>query len=124
MEAPVTDANEFRLPAAVKPKAYRLSLEPDLDALTFKGEVTIELDVKTPTREIVLHAANLEIADARLGGAALELRPEAARERIVLAAGKTLPAGPASVTLRFSGKLSEEMRGFYRSTYTRPDGTK
>src|SRR5438094_196960 len=41
MENPVTDANDFRLPAAVRPKAYRLSLDPDLDALTFKGEATI-----------------------------------------------------------------------------------
>jgi aminopeptidase N len=120
----VTDSNEFRLPGAVKPKAYRLSLEPDLDALTFTGEVTIDLDVKTPTREIVLHAAHLEIAEARLGEASLELRPEPARERIVLGARQPLPAGPASITLRFSGKLSEEMRGFYRSTYTRPDGSK
>jgi aminopeptidase N len=120
----VSDANEFRLPASVKPRAYRLSLEPDLDALAFKGEVTIELDVKTPTREIVLHAANLEIAEARLGGAALELRSEAGRERIVLEARQPLPAGPASLAMRFSGKLSEEMRGFYRSTYTRPDGSK
>jgi len=30
-ENPVTETNEFRLPSAVKPKAYRLSLEPDLD---------------------------------------------------------------------------------------------
>src|SRR5438045_3498936 len=124
MENPVTDANDFRLPAAVRPKAYRLSLDPDLDALTFKGEVTIELDVKTPTKEIVLHAANLEIADARLGGAALEVRSETARERLTLAAKQPLSAGPASVAIRFSGKLSEEMPGFYRSTYTRPDGTK
>jgi len=120
----VTEANEFRLPGAVKPKAYRLSLEPDLDALTFKGEVTIELDVKTSTSEIVLHAANLEIADARLGADALEIRSDAARERVTLAARRPLPVGAASVALRFSGKLSEEMRGFYRSTYTRPDGTK
>jgi aminopeptidase N len=121
---PVSDANEFRLPAAVKPKAYRLSLEPDLDALTFRGEVTIEMDVKTPTRDIVLHAANLEIAEARLGNAALEVRVDAAKERVTLTAPQPLAAGPASVALRFRGKLAEEMRGFYRSTYTRPDGTK
>src|SRR5262245_29098492 len=125
METTVSDANEFRLPAAVKPKAYRLSLEPDLDALTFRGEVTIELEVKTPTREIVLHAATLDVAEARLAsGGALEIRPDAARERITLTAAQPLAAGPAAVALRFRGKLAEEMRGFYRSTYARPDGTK
>jgi puromycin-sensitive aminopeptidase len=120
----VTESNEFRLPAAVAPKAYRLALEPDLDALTFKGEVAIDLDVKTPSREIVLHASGLDIAEARIGPGALEVRPDPARERITLSAREPLPAGPATVTVRFSGKLSEEMRGFYRSTYTRPDGTK
>ena len=120
----MTDANEFRLPGAAKPRAYRLSLAPDLDALTFKGEVTIDLDVKISTREIVLHAANLEIAEARTGSGALEVRTDPAHERLILTARQPLPVGPASVTLRFSGKLSEEMRGFYRSTYTRPDGSK
>src|SRR6185436_11011398 len=110
METPVSDANEFRLPASVKPKAYRLSLEPDLDALTFRGEVTIEMDVKTPTRDIVLHAANLEIDEARLGNAALEVRADAAKERVTLTAPQPLAAGPASVALRFRGKLAEEMR--------------
>ena len=120
----MTETTEFRLPAAVAPRTYRLALEPDLDALTFKGEVTIELDVRTSTREIVLHAATLEIASARLGSETLEVRPEPARERVALVAPQPLAPGRASVTVAFSGKLSEEMRGFYRSTYTRPDGTK
>ena len=88
----MTETTEFRLPAAVAPRAYRLALEPDLDALTFKGEVAIELDVKTPTRDIVLHAANLEIASARLGGDALEVRPEPARERVALVASNCVVA--------------------------------
>ncbi|MBI3854556.1 MAG: M1 family metallopeptidase [Planctomycetes bacterium] len=120
----MTESNEFRLPSAVAPRTYRLALEPDLESLTFKGEVAIDLDVKNPTREIVLHAANLDVASARLGGETLELRPEPARDRLALVAAKPLAAGLATVTLAFSGKLSEEMRGFYRSSYTRPDGSK
>lgn len=34
-----------RLPTAVKPKHYSLTLTPDLKALTFKGEVTIHIEV-------------------------------------------------------------------------------
>src|SRR5439155_14619761 len=120
----VTETNEFRLPGSVKPRSYHLALEPDLEALVFKGDVTIDLDVRAATREIVLHAAGLEIHSAVLGSEPLEIRPEPARERLSLVPRKPLAAGPCSVTLRFSGKLGEEMRGFYRSTYTRPDGTK
>lgn len=34
-----------RLPTTVKPKHYTLTLTPDLKALTFKGEVTIHIEV-------------------------------------------------------------------------------
>lgn len=120
----MTDTNEFRLPGAALPKTYRLALEPDLDKLTFKGEVSIDLDVKRPTRDLVLHAANLEIAEARAASGPLEVSLDAAKERVTLTAKQPFAAGAATVTIRFTGKLSEEMRGFYRSHYTRPDGTK
>lgn len=34
-----------RLPTTVKPKHYTLTLTPDLKALTFKGEVSIHIEV-------------------------------------------------------------------------------
>lgn len=120
----MTESNEFRLPGAVKPKAYHLALEPDLETLTFKGHLTIDLEVKTTTREIVLHAAGLTVSSATRGTEPLEIRTDAPRERLILLSERPLAAGPASVTLSFSGVLSQEMRGFYRSTYTRADGTK
>jgi puromycin-sensitive aminopeptidase len=119
----VTDAGNFRLPAAAAPRAYRLVLEPDLEALTFKGEVAIDLDVRDATREIVLHAVGLEIAGARSGAGPLEVRADAAKERLALVSPAPFASGPATVTIAFSGKISEEMRGFYRSRYTLPDGT-
>lgn len=120
----MADTSDFRLPASVTPKAYHLALEPDLEKLAFKGEVTIDLEVRAATRQIVLHAAHLDIASATLGGEPLEIRLEPAHERVILAARSPIPAGAASVNLRFSGAISEEMRGFYRSSYTKPDGTK
>ena len=115
---------EFRLPKGVVPRAYRLTLEPDLDALRFSGEVTIGVEVLEATREIVLHSVDLEIGSAAIGGTALEVRPEPARERVALVAPQPLAVGAASVTIRFHGALREDMRGFYRSRYALPDGTK
>jgi puromycin-sensitive aminopeptidase len=86
--------------------------------------VTITLDVRTPTRDIVLHSTGLDIAEARIGSSLLQVRTEPERERLTLTAAHPLPAGVTAVTVLFSGKLSEEMRGFYRSTYTRADGSK
>lgn len=116
----MTEASEHRLPTDVVPRAYRLTLEPDLGTFTFKGEVAIDLDVRQATREIVLHSAELEIQSASLG----EVRMDAARERATIEAREPLKPGPATVTLRFTGTLNDKMRGFYRSSYTRPDGTK
>ncbi|HEV3029949.1 MAG TPA: M1 family metallopeptidase, partial [Planctomycetota bacterium] len=120
----MTDSGDFRLPATARPRTYRLTLEPDLEALTFKGEVSIDLDVKTSTQELVLHAVGLEIAEARAGSDRLEVRVDPAKERLTLVAPKPFAVGGATVGLRFSGKINEEMRGFYRSRYTLPDGTK
>lgn len=119
----MTDSNEFRLPGTARPRTYRLALEPDLEALTFKGRVEIDLDVKASTREIVLHSVGLDIAEARAGADALELRPDAAKERLTLVAPKALPPGPCTIALTYSGKISEEMRGFYRSRYKAADGS-
>jgi len=119
----VTDSGEFRLPAAVAPRRYRLALEPDLEALTFKGEVTIDVDVKTPTREIVLHSVGLRIAGARAGTELLSVAADEKKERITLSSSTPFPAGAAAITLSFSGAIAEEMRGFYRSRYTAADGS-
>jgi len=120
---PVTDTGDFRLPATALPRTYRLTLEPDLEALTFKGEVSIDLDVKTATTQIVMHSVGLQIAEARSGAERIEFRTDEAKERLTLVSPKPFGVGPAMISLRFSGKISEEMRGFYRSRYTLPDGT-
>ncbi|MBI2930161.1 MAG: M1 family metallopeptidase [Planctomycetes bacterium] len=120
----MTHTDEFRLSARVKPHVYHLTLEPDLEALTFRGEVTIDVELLDATREIVLHVADLEIAEATAGQARLDVSLDAARERATLASDRPLPAGRVTLKIRFSGALSDKMRGFYRSLYTRPDGSK
>ena len=56
----------YRLPENVRPLCYRLTLEPDLTAFTFAGQAEIEVDVKEPTAEITLNAAELRIASAQI----------------------------------------------------------
>jgi len=122
-EKPVSDAQEFRLPGAAVPRAYRLTLEPDLVALTFKGGVDIDLDVKAATREIVMHSVGLDIAGASAGPEKLAVAVDEKKERLTLTAAKPFAPGKATVSLQFSGKISEEMRGFYRSKYKAADGS-
>ena len=36
--------------------------------------------------------------------------------------GREIPAGSASLYIRFNGTLNDQLRGFYRSQYTDPEG--
>jgi puromycin-sensitive aminopeptidase len=122
-ERPGDPANPHRLPRTVVPRRYDLVLEPDLDAATFAGEESIEVDVAEATTEVVLNSAEIEIDEATVElpdgerlAATVALDDES--ERATLTVERALPAGPATVHLRFRGVLNDKLRGFYRSTFT------
>ena len=119
--------NPYRLPRTVLPARYDLTLEPDLASSTFTGTVTIGVEVVEPTTTIVLNAIELDIdaASVRLVGRDQEaaVSADAATERITLDLPDELPHGPAEIRLDFRGVLNDQLRGFYRSTYTDDAGT-
>ena len=43
-------------------------------------------------------------------------------EQVTFLPADLLPPGPCTISCRFSGTLNDKLRGFYRSTYTGPDG--
>ena len=55
-----------KLPKHVVPEEYAIRIAPDAKKLTFTGSETIKLDVRKPTRELVLNAAEIDIAKASL----------------------------------------------------------
>ena len=116
-----------RLPPTVVPSAYRLRLEPDLDAATFAGTVEIDVEVRAATREVVLNAIELALAapTARTkdGEATGTVSLDAALERATLTFPSELGVGPHTLAITFTGTLNDELRGFYRSTFTDVDGT-
>src|SRR4051812_7596098 len=48
-----------QLPANVRPLQYALWITPDAAKLVFSASALIDIEVKAPTREIVLNAADL-----------------------------------------------------------------
>ncbi|MHB1717276.1 MAG: M1 family metallopeptidase [Acidimicrobiales bacterium] len=130
------DQSSVRLPRNVEPLRYRLTLEPDLDAARFRGEVAIEVVVREATSTVVCNAAELDIhsasADAGPSPAgsgdfpvsATSIVLDAAEERATFHFPEPLPAGPATLHLTFSGILNDRLHGFYRSTYTDDTGEK
>jgi puromycin-sensitive aminopeptidase len=116
-----TDA-QYRLPRTAIPSAYRLRLEPDLEALRFEGDVAIDVDVEAGTDEILVNALDLEIdgaaavlADGTTREATVTL--DAEHERARLAFAEPLD-GAVELRCSFRGTLNDLLVGFYRSTFT------
>ncbi|MGH9111549.1 MAG: M1 family metallopeptidase [Acidimicrobiales bacterium] len=117
-----TDTNPHRLPRTVVPRRYDLTLEPDLGAATFSGHESIAVEVVTETADVVLNSVEIAIdeATAEVEGerlvASVALDEEAGRATLTF--DRPLPAGDATLHLRFRGVLNDQLRGFYRSTFT------
>ena len=127
MSDPTPDDNPHRLSRAVLPRRYELTLEPDLESATFSGREAVAVEVVEPTAEVVLNAAEIDIDEATVELAdgtrlAADVTLDAEAERATLRLDRPLPAGDATVHLRFRGVLNDKLRGFYRSTFTDQDG--
>ena len=125
---PVTSdtTNRYRLPTSVTPAHYDIELDVDLAGHRFTGSVGVDVTVTETIDALVLNAAELEIDEAwlqvgdRRVAARVELDEET--ERATLALDEPVAAGAARVELRFRGELNDKLRGFYRTTYTDPEG--
>ena len=114
-------SNAYRLPRAVVPSHYTITLEPDLAAGAFEGTVDIHATVESVTSTVSLNAVDLDVRNAWLEIAgervAVRLEIDTTDERLHLHTTEPLATGPLRVHLEFSGSLNDRLRGFYRSTF-------
>ncbi|KAA6410075.1 MAG: aminopeptidase 2 [Lasallia pustulata] len=114
------------LPDAVKPVHYDISIY-DLelgDAFSYQGAVTIELEIRKATKEIVLNAHQLKIHSAILSVGekqalkASDISYDEKSQRVTLSFPEDLSSAPeAALQIIFSGIMNNTMAGFYRSRY-------
>ncbi len=117
-----------RLPTHVVPEHYSLVLAPDINRGRFTGSVAIDVRINETTRELVCNAAELDIRSAHLDtdGLTHELHHhiDETTERLHLSTPTTVAAGWARLRIHFVGTFNDQLRGFYRSTYTDDNGVK
>jgi puromycin-sensitive aminopeptidase len=112
----------YRLPRAVVPSRYDLTLEPDLESGAFRGEVVATVTVHEPVTEIVLNANELELDGASLEaeGRRLDVTDvvvDEQAERATVRLGAPVDPGDWSLRIGFRGQLNPRLTGFYRSTF-------
>jgi len=112
-------ASRIVLPAAVVPSHYAISIEPDAEGRSFRGEVAINLAVCTRTDRIVLNAADLVIDHAALSG--MPTAPAIAYDGQVQTATFRFPLdlapGDYVLTLACHGRIYQQASGLFSLEY-------
>jgi len=108
-----------RLPADVRPIAYRLELEVDPRRERFEGAVEIDVELDRARRVVWLHAQDLDVDRVSVtgpGGQSVRARFEPAGDTGVAALRFADPVGPGrlALSLGWSAPFVAGLRGLYR----------
>ncbi len=109
-----------KLPKNVVPTDYSIRIVPNIDKFAFTGAETVKVKVRSPVRQLVLNALELEIVDASLDGKALPksaIKIDKEKELLTLALPSELPPGDHTLALSFSGKINQQGQGLFYVHY-------
>ena len=108
-----------RLPTTTVPSHYDLAFDVQLGRARFDGVETIEVENQAPTPRITLHAVEITFHDVTIdaGGSAQTARVtlDSSNQTATLTVPRELPAGRATIRIRYTGLLNDELRGLYLS---------
>ncbi|KAF2842787.1 hypothetical protein M501DRAFT_993558 [Patellaria atrata CBS 101060] len=118
------------LPKNVKATHYHLTLEPNLETFEYEGEVVIDLDVVDNSTSISLNTIDLKITSTKVTSGSHEITssPDLSydddSQTTKISFDETIPANSkATLAIKFTGTLNNNMAGFYRSSYKAKDGS-
>jgi hypothetical protein len=121
----VTTADtSYRLPKNVRPLSYDVYLKPEFRTFKFEGDVKIMVKVLEDTSQIILHTNKQNIRLITVSGPATRVtitRPNIDTEKhfLIINSPSEFTAGTNySIRITFAATLSEDMFGFYRSSYS------
>jgi aminopeptidase N len=107
----------YRLPTFVVPSEYFVFLSLSVRDSKFRGMVDISVQLLKPTAKITLSAVSLDVIQATVNGyqAAVTYTPEL--EQLHLKLDKKLAKGPAIISIDYIGRITEDLKGLYLSSY-------
>lgn len=107
------------LPTNVVPTHYDVAVTPDAANLKFTGKVVIDLDIVTPTRDIVLNVADIKLGKVELSGekAAPKITLDEKQQTATFSFASTLPKGQRKLSIDYTGKIYEQASGLFALDY-------
>jgi aminopeptidase N len=113
----------IRLPDTVVPVRYDISVTPDAQAMKFSGHVDIMVEVKKPTREIVLNVLELSIDKAMLDGRyPAKVSVDTAAQRAAFGFDRNLAVGRHRLSIDYRGVINSYSAGLFALDYDTPQG--
>jgi aminopeptidase N len=110
-----------RLPGGASPDHYSLAVNVNFTNNTFNGDESIDLKLSQSTNTITLNAVEIDFHEvtATAGGQTqtAKVSLDEKNETATFAFSNQLPAGPATLHIKYTGHLNDKLRGFYLSTY-------
>ncbi|XP_011870129.1 PREDICTED: uncharacterized protein LOC105563274 [Vollenhovia emeryi] len=116
------DSINYRLPKDIEPISYDIKLIPNFQDFTFEGIVKIEAIAKSATNNVTLHVGNLTniqcSVKAPYAADSYSNLYEDTTEKYTIPLPETIPeGGELTISFTYNGVLSDNMIGFYRSSY-------
>ena len=109
-----------KLPKELVPVEYTIRIVPNIDRFAFTGMETVKLSIRSPVRQLVLNALELEITEASVDDVALPksaIKIDKEKELLTLALLSELKPGDHTLALRFEGKINEAGQGLFYMHY-------
>lgn len=130
-------AVDYRLETSIVPNTYKIKIQPyvreedGLKQFTFDGEVEIDISVlEVDIKEITLHTKNLNISSVAVFSnnivvEHLETKEDVLTNKFTIFLKENLTSGRIyQIRMSYKGQMDDDLHGFYRSSYTKPNGEK
>ena len=110
-----------RLPGGANPDHYALTVNMNFSNNTYDGDETIDLTLTKPSNTITLNALEIDFHEVTITAAGqtqtAKVSSDTKNEMATFNVDNPLPAGAATVHIKFTGHLNDKLRGFYLSSY-------
>jgi len=110
-----------RLPGGAFPDHYSLLININFPTNSYEGDETIDLKLTQPSNTITLNALEIDFHEVTVtaGGQTqtAKVSTDEKNEMATFTVPNQLPAGAATVHIKYTGQLNDKLRGFYLSTY-------